>query len=90
MQSKFLKPARGLLVRLEDATRHLLAEGETVRMSSYWRRRIRDGDVAEAKPPKPAEGDLIWSIWSISRLTPANCLRANRLPVESKQSTGVW
>ena len=32
MQSKFLKPARGLLVRLEDATRHLLAEGETVRM----------------------------------------------------------
>ena len=24
-------------------------------MSSYWRRRVRDGDVTEASPPKPAK-----------------------------------
>ena len=55
MKTQFLKPAAGLLVRLENATRHLAAGGETVVMSSYWRRRLRDGDVAEAKPPKPAK-----------------------------------
>ena len=53
MQTEFLKPAAGLLVRLEDATRHLLAEGEAVVITSYWRRRMRDGDVVKAKP-KPA------------------------------------
>ena len=55
MKTKYLKPAAGLLVRLENATRHLLAEGESVTMSAYWRRRLRDGDVTEAKPPKPAK-----------------------------------
>ena len=53
---KFLKPAKGMLVRLEDCTRHLFAEGESVTMSAYWRRRLRDGDVIEAKPPKPSKG----------------------------------
>ena len=55
MSMKFLKPGKGLLVRLEDCTRHLLAEGEHVVMSAYWRRRVRDGDVTEAQPPKPAK-----------------------------------
>ena len=53
METRFLKPATGMKVRLENATRHLLAEGEEVTTSAYWRRRIKDGDVAEAKPPKP-------------------------------------
>ena len=53
MEMKFLKPATGMLVRLENATRHLFAEGENVAMSAYWRRRKRDGDVTEAKAPKP-------------------------------------
>ena len=53
METKFLKPAAGMKVRLENATRHLLAEGEDIVMSAYWRRRIKDGDVAEAKLPKP-------------------------------------
>ena len=53
MKTKFLKPAAGLKVRLENATRHLFTEGEEVTMSAYWRRRIKDGDVAEAKPLKP-------------------------------------
>ena len=52
METKFLKPVKGMLVRLENATRHLFAEGEEVVMSAYWRRRLRDGDVTEAKPPK--------------------------------------
>ena len=52
MERKFLKPVKGMLVRLEDATRHLFAEGEEVTMSSYWRRRIRDGDVVEVKKRK--------------------------------------
>ena len=55
METQYLKPAAGLLVRLENATRHLLAEGEEVTMSAYWRRRKRDGDVVEAKPAKPAK-----------------------------------
>ena len=53
METKFLKPAKDMLVRLENATRHLLADGESVTMSAYWRRRLRDGDVIAAKPPKP-------------------------------------
>ena len=55
MATKFLKPAAGMKVRLEDSTRHLFAEGENVRMTAYWRRRLRDKDVAEAKPPKPSK-----------------------------------
>ena len=53
--TKFLKPAKDMLVRLENATRHLFAAGENVVMSTYWRRRLRDGDVVEAKPAKPAK-----------------------------------
>ena len=52
MESKFLKPAAGMKVRLENATRHLLTEGEVVTMSAYWRRRLRDGDVTATKPAK--------------------------------------
>ena len=55
MATKFLKPAKGLLVRLEDCTRHLFAEGEHVVMSSYWRKRLRVADVTEAQPPKLAK-----------------------------------
>ena len=52
--TKHLRPARpGLKVRLEDATRHLAPEGEPVRMSVYWRRRIRDGDVVEGRAATP-------------------------------------
>ena len=56
MDTKFLKPAKGLLVRLEDASRHLLESGESIIMSAYWRKRLRLGDVTEAKPPKQKEG----------------------------------
>ena len=53
MATKFLlKPVGDLLVRLEDASRHLLAEGEDVVMSAYWRKKEREGSVVEAKKPK--------------------------------------
>ena len=53
MDTKFLKPAKGLLVRLEDASRHLLESGESIIMSDLLaqappaRRRDR-GQAAEA------------------------------------------
>ena len=52
MNTRFLKPAKGLLVRIEDCTRHMFADGENIAMTAYWRRRLKDGDVIEAKPPK--------------------------------------
>ena len=52
--TKFLKPAAGMKVRLENATRHLLAEGEEVDdVGLLAASDASDGDVTEAKPPKP-------------------------------------
>lgn len=49
----YVKPGRpGLLVRKPDY-RPLHAGGEWVASSVFWRRRLRAGDVVEAKPPKP-------------------------------------
>ena len=55
METIFVKPKAGLLVRLADASRHVFAEGEEVLNSSYIRRRLRDGDLVEGAPPKPAK-----------------------------------
>lgn len=52
MQKARIKPAAGLLVRLEDGSGYLAAEGQTVPLTGYWHRRIADGDVEAA----PAEG----------------------------------
>lgn len=49
----YVKPAReGLVVRDVVTGQSLPAEGASVPRSSYWMRRLRDGDVVEAKPPK--------------------------------------
>lgn len=61
---KFLKPALGqdpldpkgkvpMKVRNPATGRHLAADGEWVDLDTYWRRRIRDEDVAESSPPRP-------------------------------------
>lgn len=44
---KTVKPARpGILIRLPDQpTEYLEAEGREVAWSSFWVRRVRDGDV---------------------------------------------
>lgn len=51
----YLKPAEGLKVRNPDRNNaHMPAAGEWVTLSTYWRRRLRFADVAEAREPKPA------------------------------------
>lgn len=57
-----IEPGRpGLLVRKPEGG-HLAADGETVTWSTYWQRRLDDGDVkipartkADAKPAARAE-----------------------------------
>lgn len=44
-----LKPAKGLLVAVPGERRNLREEGETVAITTYWRRRLADGDVVEIK-----------------------------------------
>lgn len=46
-----IKPAAGLIV-INPATRKALpADGDTVPESTYWLRRLDDGDVVEADAP---------------------------------------
>lgn len=52
----FIKPAKeGLIVRHPKTKRILKKEGEKVKSSTYWRRRIKDGSVVEvsASASKP-------------------------------------
>ena len=57
MDKLHVKPAEGRQVRREDGS-IIPAEGAQVPNSTYYRRRLRDGDlvkVATAKPKKGAE-----------------------------------
>lgn len=51
-----LRPARPEL-RVPDPTtgRDLAPDGEPKPLTTYWRRRIADGDVVEVKAAKPAK-----------------------------------
>jgi hypothetical protein len=54
----FLKPAEGRIVRREDDRELWPAEGDWTERTSYVRRRLKDGDLVEATPPravKPAD-----------------------------------
>lgn len=53
MDRVYVKPAPGMTVR-KPVGGYLADEGEEVNRDSYWRRRLADGDVVEAKPPKTA------------------------------------
>ncbi len=48
----FLQPRPGVKVRMPENSGHLPADGQEVALSLYWRRRIQDGDVVEARAPK--------------------------------------
>ena len=49
----FLKPKEGLLVpNIDNNFKPLSPEGETVELSRYWKRRLKDGDVVKAKKPE--------------------------------------
>lgn len=53
MPQAFLKPANEKLkVRKPDTGEYLSAEGEHVELTSYWRRRMKDGDVIDIKPAR--------------------------------------
>lgn len=49
-----LKPFNGIHLRKEDGS-VLLAEGETVIASSYWLRRLHNGDIEIVEPAKPSK-----------------------------------
>lgn len=48
----FLKPAKPELKVRKPAGEYLAAEGESLELTSYWRRRLRDGDVTSSQPPR--------------------------------------
>lgn len=51
----FVKPADGVMVRDPAHYRPLPVEGAEVSESTYWMRRLRDGDVVQAEAaPEPA------------------------------------
>lgn len=54
MEKIFIKPSRpGLVVRIPGyPNRTLAAGGEWVNKTAAWVRRLRDGSVIEAEPPK--------------------------------------
>lgn len=58
MRTAFLIPKRGLVVRDPMTLVALPAEGASVRMTTYWTRRLTAGDVTEGRAPskttKPA------------------------------------
>ena len=49
----YVKPASGLKIRDPDLKDFLPEEGREVPGTGYWVRRVRDGDVLIATPPKP-------------------------------------
>lgn len=50
---RYVKPARqGLVVRRPHNARPLPAEGDWVEWTSYWMRRMAEGSVVKATPPK--------------------------------------
>lgn len=48
-----LKPKKGLTIRKPDGSK-LAAAGERVPRTSFWLKRIADGDVVEVKPAAKA------------------------------------
>lgn len=51
----FLKPAEGRTVRRQEDGELWPAEGDFAERTQFVRRRLKDGDLIEAQPPKPAK-----------------------------------
>lgn len=51
MDTALLRPRTGVIVRDPDTRQPLDAKGERKAMTSYWRRRLRDGDVQLVTEP---------------------------------------
>lgn len=54
MKTMHIRPAEGRLVRDPKSKQPIPAEGAEVERSSYWLRRLKDGDVVETTRKKPA------------------------------------
>lgn len=55
MRIVFVKPKTGIQVRDPITGQHLASTGEEKSLNTYWRRRLRDGDIEITKPnPKMA------------------------------------
>ncbi len=52
MDEIFIKPVQNAKVRDPHTTQHLLPDGEYKPRTTFWLRRIKDGDVVIAKPSK--------------------------------------
>ncbi len=55
MKTSFLIPKTGVLVIDPDTNTPLPPEGAEVRLSTYWQRRIADGDVTPGQPAAPVK-----------------------------------
>lgn len=55
MSVKYLVPKPGFVVRDPVTKTPLPAEGREVAMTTYWLRRLREGDVLEGAPVKSAK-----------------------------------
>lgn len=57
MKTLFVTPKKGVVIRREDILKPLSTSGEAVPDTSYYRRRIADGDLTLGKEPskKPTE-----------------------------------
>lgn len=60
-ETAYLIPRAGLTVLIPRGGKYLVptplpAEGTSIALSTYWRRRIADGDVTVGEPPAPAKG----------------------------------
>ncbi|NKB37858.1 MAG: DUF2635 domain-containing protein [Gammaproteobacteria bacterium] len=55
-KTTFLKPTNDTVCPRDPQTlRRLAPEGEEKILNTFWRRRLKDGDVEIAKPPKKAK-----------------------------------
>ena len=52
METRFLIPAPGRVVRSPGTGLPLPSEGADVEFNTYWQRRLNDGDVVEGRRPK--------------------------------------
>lgn len=54
MEKVYIKLKTENLVIRDPVTKAIVPpEGRWVVMSTYWRRRLNDGDMIESKPPRP-------------------------------------
>ena len=52
-----VKPASGVNVRRVENGKHIAAKGEDVPNNSYYRRRIKDGDLIDINAPEKADAE---------------------------------